>query len=51
MTISERMFQIMKEKGVTQSRLSRMTGISTRTICAWHKLGTNPVADKIMVIF
>ena len=50
MTISERLFQIMKDKGITQSQLSRMTGISTRTICAWNKLGTNPGADKIMVI-
>ena len=29
MTISERMFQIMEEQGISQYRLSKMTGIST----------------------
>ena len=30
MTISERMFQIMEEQGISQYRLSKMTGISTK---------------------
>ena len=50
MTISERMFQIMEEQGVSQYRLSKMTGISTKTISDWRSKKTNPGADKIMVI-
>ena len=50
MTISERMFQIMEEKQITQYRLSKMTGISTKTISDWRNKKTNPGADKIMVI-
>ena len=36
MTISERMFQIMEEQGISQYRLSKMTGISTKTISDWR---------------
>ena len=50
MTISERMFQIMEEKQITQYRLSKLTGISTKTISDWRNKKTNPGADKIMVI-
>ena len=50
MTISERMFQIMEEQGISQYRLSKMTGISTKTISDWRSKKTNPGADKIMVI-
>ena len=50
MTISERLFAIMKEKNVSMPNLSRMTGISRHTIFDWQRRGTNPGADKIMVI-
>ena len=50
MTISERMFRIMEEKGMNQAELSRLTGISTRTISDWRIKKTNPGADKIMII-
>ena len=50
MTISERMFQIMEEQGITQYRLSKITGVSTKTISDWRIKKTNPGADKIMVI-
>ena len=50
MTISERLFVIMKEKNVSMPELSRMTGISRHTIFDWQRRGTNPGADKIMVI-
>ena len=50
MTISERLFTIMKEKSVSMPDLSRMTGISRHTIFDWHRRGTNPGADKIMII-
>ena len=50
MTISERMFQIMEEQGISQYKLSKMTGISTKTISDWRSKKTNPGSDKIMII-
>ena len=50
MTISERLFEIMKEKSISMPELARMTGISRHTIFDWQRRGTNPGADKIMVI-
>ena len=50
MTISERLFSIMREKNISMPELARMTGISRHTIYDWQKKNTNPGADKIMVI-
>ena len=50
MTISERLFLIMEEKGISVPELARMTGISRHTIFDWQKKNTNPGSDKIMVI-
>ena len=50
MTISERLFYIMDKKGITMPELSRMTGISRHTIYDWQRRGTNPGAEKIMII-
>ena len=43
-------FEEMEEQGISQYRLSKMTGISTKTISDWRSKKTNPGADKIMVI-
>ena len=50
MIISERIFRIMEEKGVTQIEFSKKTGISQSTISDWKRKKTNPSADKILVI-
>ena len=50
MLISERIFKIMDERGMSQIEFSRKTGISQSTISDWKRKGTNPAADKIMVI-
>ena len=50
MTISERLFKIMDEKGITAYKLAKMTGIPARTVFDWRKKNTNPGADKIMII-
>ena len=50
MTISERLFKIIEDKGITAYRLSKLTGIPSRTVFDWRKKNTNPGADKIMVI-
>lgn len=50
MIISERIFQIMKEKEMQQIELSERTGIAQSTIADWKRLKTNPSAEKIMII-
>ena len=50
MTISERIFKYMDEKGISQIEFSRLTGISQSTISDWKRKKTNPGADKIMAI-
>lgn len=47
MTISQRIFLILKEKGKKQKELSQYTGISEQTISDWKKKGSIPSADKI----
>ena len=50
MTISERIFELIKERGYTQKEFSKKTGIAESTISDWKKKGTNPVSDKILMI-
>ena len=50
MIISERIFQILKEKEMTQKEFSNNTGIAQSTISDWKTKKTNPAADKIMII-
>lgn len=50
MIISERIFQIMEEQGITQLDFSVKTGIPQSTISDWKRKKTNPSSDKIMVI-
>ena len=50
MVISERIFYILEEKGITQKEISEQTGISQSTISDWKRKKTNPSADKILKI-
>ena len=50
MTVSDRVFQILEEKRMTQKYFSEKTGIPQSTISDWRKKRTNPASDKIMVI-
>ena len=50
MKISEKIFKLLEEKGISQKDFSEKTGISQSTISDWKRKGTNPAADKIMVI-
>ena len=50
MTISERIFELIKQRGYTQKEFSVRTGIAESTISDWKKKGTNPVSDKILTI-
>lgn len=50
MTISQRLFMIMKQKGISNADLSKGTGIKANTISDWQTKGTNPASDKIVRI-
>ncbi len=50
MIISEKIFCLLNEKGISQKAFSEKTGISQSTISDWKRKGTNPSADKIMTI-
>ena len=50
MLISERIYKYMEEKKISQIEFSRKTGITQSTVSDWRRKGTNPSADKIMII-
>ena len=50
MKIYEKIFARLEELHMSQTELSRRTGIATSTISEWKKKKTNPTADKIMDI-
>lgn len=50
MLISEKIFELMKEKGISQLTLSEKTGIGQSTISDWKTKKTNPSANKILKI-
>jgi len=50
MIISDRIFQILKSKGMSQKTFSQKTGIPQSTISDWKHKRVNPGADKIMII-
>ena len=48
--ISKKIFQIMKEKNITQKELAEAIGTGQSTISDWKTKGTDPEARKIMPI-
>ena len=48
--IGARVFEIIKEKSISQKELAQKAGILESTISTWKKTGQNPGADKIMPI-
>ena len=48
MTISDRVFEKLSEKKITQKELAEKTGISQSTISEWKSKGTNPTSEKIL---
>lgn len=50
MLISERIYAILSEKKISQIEFVKKTGISQSTVSDWRRKGTNPSADKIMII-
>ena len=50
MTISERIFERLKQLSMTQKEFAEKTGILQSTISEWKKNKTNPSSDKILAI-
>lgn len=50
MTIQQRIFDVMAQKGISQAKLAKETGISPSTISDWKKRNNTPSSDKICVI-
>ena len=50
MTIQQRIFDIMQEKHITQSDLSKATGIPQPTISDWKNKNKMPSTDKVIAI-
>ena len=50
MTISERIFERLRQLSMTQKDFSASTGIQQSTISEWKKNKTNPSSDKILAI-
>ena len=50
MTISERVFDRLRQLSMTQKEFARRTGIMESTISEWKKNKTNPSSDKILAI-
>ncbi len=50
MTISQRIFALLKEKNLTQKELAEYTGISEAAISGWKTKHTTPSSDKLIKI-
>lgn len=50
MGINENIFNILKEKKMTQKQFSQLSGISESTISDWKRKGKTPGADKLLLI-
>ena len=48
--VSDRIFELLKERGMSQKEFAHKTGIAESTISDWKKKRTNPVSDKILII-
>lgn len=50
MIISEKIFYLLNERGMSQKEFAERTEISQSTISDWKRKKTNPSADKILKI-
>lgn len=50
MTISERVFYLLKEKKMTQMEFAKRVGIANSTVSEWKKKRATPSTEKIMDI-
>ena len=50
MTISDKIFELIRERGMSQKEFSEATGIAQSSISDWKRKKTNPVSEKILII-
>ena len=50
MNISDKIFELIREKGMTQKEFGMRTGIPQSTISDWKGKKLNPASDKILII-
>ncbi len=50
MLVSDKIFALIKEKGLTQKDFATLTGIAESTISDWKRKGLNPSLDKVSAI-
>lgn len=50
MTISEKIFELLEIRGMSQKEFAERTGIAQSSISDWKRKKTNPVSDKILII-
>ena len=50
MTISERIFEYIEKRGMSQKEFAERTGIMQSSISDWKRKKTNPVSEKILII-
>ncbi len=50
MVISEKIFDLLQKRGMSQKEFSEKTGIAQSAISDWKRKKTNPVSDKILII-
>lgn len=50
MTISDKIFDLLKIRGMSQKEFSERTGIAQSSISDWKRKRTNPVSEKILII-
>lgn len=50
MLISSRIFELLKERGMSQKEFSEKTGIAQSTVSDWKSKKLNPSADRIGII-
>ena len=50
MTISDRIFERLKQISMSQKEFAELAGIKQSTISEWKKNRTNPSSDKILAI-
>ena len=50
MTISERIFELLRQRKMSQKEFAERTGIAQSSISDWKRKKTNPVSEKILII-
>jgi len=50
MSISERIFELLEKRGMSQKEFSEKTGIAQSAISDWKRKKYNPASEKILVI-